>query len=71
MSNVLFVSSCLETLKLKYIFAVVLSSIECLLHLKTLLGKKLELGGRGQLGENGLNLRIPDVSCILHSVCLY
>lgn len=34
MSNVFFVSSCLEMLKLKYIFAIMLSSMECWLHLK-------------------------------------
>lgn len=34
MSNVFFVSSCLEMLKLKYIFAITLSSMECWLHLK-------------------------------------
>lgn len=44
MSNVFFVSSCLEMLKLKYIFAIMLSSMECWLHLKHFWKTNLDWG---------------------------
>lgn len=68
MSNVFFASFCLETLKLKYIFVMELSSIECLLHLKALWEKTWTVGG--WLGENGLNSYVSQISLVLCRVYL-
>lgn len=69
MSNVFFVSSHLETLKLKYIFAMMLSGMECWLHLKHFWKTNLNWGEITG-GEWIQLVCIPNIPWTLQSVCL-